>query len=102
MMVDDHSKTGTKMKSVLADSSRAKPAEALDSKHQQLLSKLQGVSGDDFDREYIGIQTDAHNEAVKLFSDYADKGDDAALKNFAAETLPTLKSHLTHVQKLNP
>jgi putative membrane protein len=100
-MVDDHTKTGDRMKEVLDSSdSNAKPADELDNKHQKLLDKLQDTSGNAFDRQYIAIQTDAHKEAVSLFADYSKNGKDKALKNFAGKTLPTLKDHLKHVQQL--
>jgi putative membrane protein len=100
-MVDDHTKTGDKLKTVLKSSdSKAQPADALDDKHQKLLDKLTAAPGDTFDAQYISIQTDTHKEAVSLFSDYASNGTDTSLKNFAADTLPTLKAHLQHVEKL--
>jgi putative membrane protein len=100
-MVDDHTKTGEKLQKALESSnSNAKPAMALDDKHQKLLDKLQAKSGNDFDREYMSVQTDAHKEAVSLFTDYSKTGKDKPLKDFASQTLPTLKDHLTHVKDL--
>lgn len=52
------------------------------------------------DAEYIEKQTEAHEEVVSLFKGYAEKGDDAKLKQFASETLSTLQAHLDHVKKL--
>jgi putative membrane protein len=101
-MVDDHTQTGDKLKEALESSkSNAEPAESLDEKHQNLLNQLDGASGQDFDSQYISMQTKAHKEAVSLFSDYSKHGKDPALKDFAAETLPALKDHLKHVTKLN-
>ncbi len=102
-MITDHRKTGEKLKGVLASAETdAKPATALDSKHQQLLDKLSRASAEAFDREYVAIQEDAHHEAVSLFSEYSKNGKDEALKNFAAQTLPTLQGHLKHVEGLQP
>jgi len=39
-------------------------------------------------------------DAVTLFATYAKGGDDAAVKQFAAETLPKLEMHKMHVMKL--
>jgi putative membrane protein len=46
------------------------------------------------------MQTDAHKQAVALFSAYANSGDDPALKEFAKATLPTLKMHEKLVKNL--
>ena len=100
-MVDDHTTTGDKLKEVLESSkSQAEPADELDDKHQKLMDKLQRLSGRSFDSQYISMQNDAHKEAVKLFTEYSKHGKDPALKSFAAETLPTLKQHLNHVQQM--
>ena len=102
-MVDDHSRTGDALNTILESSeSEAKPADALDGKHQKLLDKLSSTPNNRFDREYIAAQTHAHKEAVSLFADYAQNGTDPRLKQFAADTLPTLQEHLRHVQKLTP
>jgi putative membrane protein len=101
MMVEDHTKTGERMKDVLAAAnSSAKPAGALDSKHQKMMDKLEAASDEKFDAEYLKIQNDAHKDAVNLFSDYSKSGKDAALKDFATETLPTLQQHWEHVREV--
>ncbi|MGT2466424.1 DUF4142 domain-containing protein [Mesorhizobium atlanticum] len=46
------------------------------------------------------MQQDAHADAVKLFQDYAADGDNADLKTFAQQTLPTLKMHQEMVEKI--
>lgn len=100
-MIDDHTKAGEQLKQALQNTNtNAAPEEGLDDKHQQKIDKLQNLSGDDFDRQYIAMQMKAHKNAVSLFSDYSMHGKDAAIKSFAAQTLPTLKKHLKHVQHL--
>jgi len=37
---------------------------------------------------------------VELFDEYAEDGDNAALKQFAANTLPTIKQHRDEAEKL--
>lgn len=101
LMIDDHTKTADKMKDALAASKAKPPTDNMDSKHEKLLDKLQSASNDNFDQQYISMQTDAHKEAVKLFGNYSRNGKDAALKDFASETLPTLKQHLEHVEQLS-
>ena len=48
----------------------------------------------------LEARTQASAAYATLFSSYAGSGDDQALVGFARETLPTLETHLAHVQKL--
>lgn len=100
-MVQDHTKTTQELKDALKKSkSGATPATKLDDEHQAKYDKLKGLSGKEFDANYVDIQQDAHEQAVSLFDDYAKNGEDAALKEFAGKTLPALKIHLDHAKKL--
>ena len=47
------------------------------------------------------VGVDAHKDTVKLFEKAAKNLDDAELKKFAADTLPSLKQHLTMAQQLD-
>ncbi|MBN8531288.1 MAG: DUF4142 domain-containing protein [Alphaproteobacteria bacterium] len=100
-MIDDHTETGQKFRKALAASKAdVEQPKELDAKHRQLLDELAALSGDAFDRRYVAIQADAHKEAVKLFRDYSNTGEDETLKRFAGETLPALSEHLEHVQEI--
>lgn len=100
-MIDDHTAAGTNLKAT-ADKAGygANVASTLDEKHQKKLDKLTKEDAEDFDDEYVDAQESAHKKAVKLFKSYADDGDNADLKGFAAQTLPTLEAHKTEVQAL--
>jgi putative membrane protein len=45
-------------------------------------------------------QLTAHQEAVSMFTSYAQSGQDQALVAFARQTLPKLRRHLATVQRL--
>ncbi len=93
-MVADHSKSTAKLKATIAKHNLdVQPATALDDKHKDLLTKLQGESGKEFDNDYVSAQKDGHDEAVDLFTDYSKDGDNASLKKFATAVLPTIKDH---------
>jgi putative membrane protein len=101
-VIDDHTKTGKDLKDVLRSShAKMQAEEKLDDEHQKLLDKLEATSGDDFNSQYVSLQTDAHKKAIALFSDYSKHGEDAVLKEFATDTLPTLEDHLEHAEKLD-
>ena len=100
-MVDDHTKTSTELKGMVADGKvKASIPTALDSSHQKKLDKLKGLSGDDFTKQSKSMQVSAHKDAVSLFTRYSKSGKDAGLKAWAGQTLPKLQEHLQMAQGL--
>jgi putative membrane protein len=99
MMVDDHTKANDQLKSVAGQENITLPA-TLDGKDQALMTKLQGLSGADFDKAYIKAMVKDHQQDVKEFQKEADKGKDPQIKNFASATLSTLQKHLSRAQQL--
>lgn len=100
-MIDEHTETGVTFKKVLAESKTdIDPPKELDVEHRKLMTELSALSGEQFDRTYLSIQTNAHKDAVKLFRNYSKNGEDETLKKFAADTLPALNGHLEHVKEL--
>ena len=72
----------------------------MDSARQTMLTKLRGLMGDDFNRQYREDQIAAHNDAILLFQRYADGGDNASIQAWARNMLPLLQEHLKMVQEL--
>ena len=100
-MVDDHTKTSGELKDLVSDEDiKVELPGKLDNEHQANLDKLNGLSGSQFDKEYVRMQIDAHQKAVVLFESYAAAGENEDLKDWAGDTLPKLKEHLEHAQKL--
>lgn len=100
-MIDDHTKAGAKLAGITKHDQLPAPPTQLDSKHKKIMGSLQDKSGAAFDRAYIQAQTKAHHEAVNLFAKYGRSGENSDLKQFASTTLPTLQSHLQHVERLS-
>jgi putative membrane protein len=98
-MVADHTKANDQLKAIAQDKNIEVPTE-MNEKHQQLAEKLAKLRVAEFDRAYIRAMVKDHEEAVELFSKEAQQGQDADLKAFAAETLPTLQEHLNMVNEL--
>jgi putative membrane protein len=98
-MVDDHTAAGEKLKAI-AQADGVQPPDNLGAKDQKQLAALQKLNGAAFDKRYVEDQTAAHKEAVALFEKEAKTGSNAQLKQFAVDTLPTLKQHLTDVEGL--
>lgn len=99
MMIDDHTKAGDAFMEAVKNAGFTPPGTALEERHQQMLETL-SAQDQNFDQAYLQAQVQAHNEAVSLFSAYAQSGDNEPMKAFASETLPTLKQHLAAVEQL--
>jgi putative membrane protein len=97
-MVDDHGKGNDELKALAQAEGVMLPTE-LDSKHAKEVQRMQKLTGADFDREYMKMMLEDHHKDIKAFEHEAQKGDDPEVKAFAAKTLPTLRSHLSMVEK---
>ena len=103
-MLRDHGKTTGELKGMLGQlqgvSAQQMPT-GLDQQHQALVQQLQGAQqGAEFDRVFAQQQLQSHQAAVDLFRAYAQSGDDARLKQWATQTLPSLEEHLREAQQL--
>jgi putative membrane protein len=100
-MVEAHSKTTEELKSIVtSEKLDVTLPDKLDKKHQKLINALNEAKPEAFDDTYAAQQVRAHGKAADLFDEYAEGGDNAALKQFAANTLPTIKEHLREAKKL--
>jgi putative membrane protein len=67
--------------------------KALDTDHQRVRGQLQSMHGNAFDRQYMRVMVEDHDQAVKLFRQETSVGHDSQLKQFAQKTLPTIEEH---------
>lgn len=101
-MVEAHTQTTDKLKSIIADNNiKVAPPSHVDNRRQGMLDDLRGAKAQDFDHRYITQQIAAHQEADTLFRGYAKDGDNMAIKDFAAKTDPVIKMHLAMARKLD-
>lgn len=98
-MVDDHTKANDQLKQVAAEQKMSLPT-TMDPKDQALYTKLQGLSGTEFDKTYMKAMVKDHKEDVKEFQKEADKGKNPQIKNFASQTLPVLQGHLSKAESV--
>ena len=98
MMVDDHGKANTELKTLAGSKNVTLPTDL--GSHQSSVDDLKKVSGADFDRDYVDIMVDAHETDVAAFERQANNGTDAEVKAFAAKALPTLRKHLEAIKAI--
>ncbi|TPM94903.1 DUF4142 domain-containing protein [Mesorhizobium sp. B2-1-3A] len=97
-MISDHGASNAKLEGIAGEQKLQVPTE-LDAPHKSDVDKLQSAAAP-VDSSYVDMQKAAHADAVSLFESYAKDGDNATLKSFASETLPTLKMHQEMIQKV--
>lgn len=97
-MIDDHGAANAKLETIAGEQKLTVPKE-LDAKHKGDVDTLQNGK-DPIDAPYVQMQRDAHTDAVTLFESYAKDGDNAELKTFAQQTVPTLKMHQEMIEKI--
>ena len=92
-MVNDHSKADAELKDLASRKGVTLPTQ-LDSDHRKKIEDLTKLSGAKFDSEYAKDMVDDHEEDVSEFEKASKDLKDPDLRQWAAKTLPTLKSHL--------
>jgi putative membrane protein len=98
-MIQDHTNANAELKQLAGKKSVTLPTE-LDAEHKALRDKLSGLSGAEFDKEYVNAMVADHEKSVNLFKTQADNGTDADAKAFAAKTLPKLQGHLDMIKAM--
>jgi len=67
---------------------------------KQTFDKLSKMSGAQFDRELGEAMVTDHQKAIAAYEKEAMTGKDKDIVELAKDTLPKLKEHLEHAQKL--
>ena len=96
MLVTDHSKANQDAMA-LAKKLNINAPTGMGS-HQSTYDKLKGLTGDDFDREFVENMVSDHEKDVSTFQKESQNSSDADVKAFATKTLPVLQKHLDTVK----
>jgi putative membrane protein len=96
-----HTATSAELKSAIAASGAAITLPTMLSADMQgKIDDLTKADAKDFDKKYADSQVDAHQAALNLLQRYAQDGDTAAIKAFAAATAPKVQEHLNMAEGL--
>lgn len=112
-MVEDHTAMQEEMKSIADAKGWTVPSELL-RKHERKLEKISDLNGAEFDREFVDLMIESHEDAVDLFTDFVEAGDnprndnnkdrrrevDAELRDFVSGRIPALRAHLDKAKQL--
>lgn len=100
LMVQDHTRADKELTALAAKKGWTIPTE-LDAKHQEKLTRLERLSGAEFDRAYTEMMTKGHSKAAVTFRQASQGAQDADFKAWASKTLPEIENHLAHSEKLS-
>jgi len=101
MMIKDHTASTAALKKAIADSGQTiTPPAVLPADLQGKVDDLNKVEAKDFDKAYLEGQVDAHQGALDLMQRYAEDGDVAQIKTFAAATAPVVQKHYDEAKAL--
>jgi putative membrane protein len=100
MMVRDHGKANDELKALASSKNITIPSTPGED-HQKHINELNQKSGKDFDNAYMSMMVDDHKNDVDKFENASNNAKDAAVKAFAAKTLPVLRVHLDSARAIN-
>ncbi len=98
-IVKDHSKANQKLNSMVKKKGVSIP-ENLSEEALQLKNTLAALNGAEFDKQYTAVMVDDHQKDIDEFQNESQQGQDKDVKQFAKQSLPTLKRHLSMAQSL--
>lgn len=91
-MVTDHTRLTAEMKP-FAEKWGVTPPTGPDAEHQAELNKLNGLSGKEFDKEYIDQMVTDHDKALDAFTNEANDTKDAKFKQTVLKGKSVVASH---------
>lgn len=99
MMVTDH-KQSDSMLTVIAQLKNVAIPNVPGDKHQQHINELSKKKGADFDKEYMKLMVEDHEDDIKKFEEMSKDAKDEDIRQFATNSLPVLKKHLEQAKKI--
>jgi putative membrane protein len=100
MLITHHTQTSQQLMAAAQASGMSPPAPMQIPLVQRMLGQLQSASGANFDRVYLTQQVPAHEMALALHRNYAQRGDTPALRTVAAAAVPLVQQHLDEARRM--
>ncbi|RIJ37787.1 DUF4142 domain-containing protein [Pontibacter oryzae] len=100
MMVTDHTSANDKLKQLAMQKNIVLP-DSMGEKHMEHVNELREKSGAEFDKAYMELMVNDHQEDVDLFQKAADNMQDADVKSFASSTVTVLQQHLDRAKQIH-
>lgn len=99
-MVNDHSQMGDKWFKPVAQQLGVSEPKGPSKKDKKLIEKLQGLSGQQFDTEYIQAMVKDHKEDLKEFQNESQAAQDPNVKQIAEQGSKVISQHLQMIEQI--
>ena len=98
-LVDDHTKLDEQIKPI-AEQMGVTPPTDLSAKHKAVKNRLEGLSGAQFDKEFVKYMVSDHREDDQKFKKEESSAKDPALKNAVTQGEPVIAEHLRMAESM--
>ncbi len=99
MLVTDHTADYTQLSAIAGKAGLTVP-KGLDAKHDKMIAPFTKLKGRAFDQHYIHEMVAGHEAAIAAYNKESRDGQNADLKAYAQQALPTLEKHETEAKAL--
>jgi len=99
-MVNDHGQMGDKWLKPVAQQMGISEPSGPSKKDKKELEKLQGLSAQDFDREYITMMVKDHQKDLKEFQSEAQTAQNPTVKQIADKGSQVIQQHLQIIEQI--
>jgi putative membrane protein len=99
-MHTDHELIGLKWLAAILKEEHEQFQPTLTAEQKQLKQKLEGLSGNQFDQQYIEAMVQTHEKTVPVFEKEAKEGHNPAIKAYAEDLTPVIEQHLAEAKEL--
>jgi putative membrane protein len=93
-MVADHTNLENQLSSAASTGGQTF-TPTLDSRHERMATRLEGLSGAEFDRQYMGLMIRGHQRDVSNFQTQSQSARSSQVRTLATNSLPVLQQHLS-------
>ena len=99
MLVTDHTNDYTQLTAAATKAGLTVP-KGLDAQHDKMIAPFEKLKGAAFDRRFAREMVMGHEKAIAAYKKEAENGQNADIKAYASQALPTLEKHLQAAQDL--
>jgi putative membrane protein len=99
-MVSDHTQLNDQMMKPIAQQLKVKEPTELSKKDRELVAKLGGLSGQEFDQAYIQAMVRDHKQDLSEFKDEASTTQNPGMKQAAQQGAALISQHLQMIEQI--